>query len=117
MTVAIGRRTFVAALGVAAAAPLFAPRTARAQQGGGVRRIGFLSSGAESDPYTMERLAAFREGLEQLGWSEPRNIRIEGRYSAASTERLPQLAKDLVALQPESHRRRCGRAARLRRRA
>jgi len=61
-----------------------------------------LVSGAEDDPNMQARNAAFRQALEQLGWSEGRgNIRIDYRYSAASPERIPQLAKELIALKPD----------------
>ena len=66
------RRDFITLLGGAAAWPV----AARAQQGGRVRRIGVLEGGAEDDTDTKERLAAFQQGLERLGWSEGRNVRI-----------------------------------------
>jgi putative ABC transport system substrate-binding protein len=58
-------------------------------------------NGAEDDPEMQKRIAAFRRGLGQLGWLAGHNIRIDPRYSAANQERLPQLAKELVALNPE----------------
>jgi putative ABC transport system substrate-binding protein len=96
------RRAFITLFGAAAASSFSWPRAARAQQPSGTRRIGLLVSGAQDDPNMQERNAAFRQALEQLGWSEERNIRIDYRYSAASPERLPQLAKELIALKPDA---------------
>jgi putative tryptophan/tyrosine transport system substrate-binding protein len=69
------RRDFITLLGGAAMWPL----AARAQQAGRVRRIGVLMGFPESDPEAQLRVAAFREGLQKLGWTEGRNIRIDTR--------------------------------------
>jgi putative ABC transport system substrate-binding protein len=71
------RREFLAVLGGAATTW---PLGARAQQA--VRRIGVLVHGLQTDPVWQQRLAAFRQGLEGLGWLEGRNIQIELRFSA-----------------------------------
>jgi putative ABC transport system substrate-binding protein len=92
------RREFITLLGGAAAAW---PLATRAQKAGGMRRIGILVNGAEADPEMQVRIAAFRRELGQLGWVEGHNIRIDLRFSAADPERLPQLAKELLALNPE----------------
>jgi len=95
MTVTIGRRELLVALGgVAASWPL----AARAQQPDGMRRIGVLMGLAEDDPEIGARLAAFRQGLEKRGWSEGRNVRIDYRFAPASAQ-VQVLAKELVALQ------------------
>jgi putative ABC transport system substrate-binding protein len=65
-----------------------------------VRRIGVLVGVAEDDPETKTRLAAFREGLDGLGWSEGGNVRLDYRFAPAGTQ-APRLAKELVALQPD----------------
>jgi putative ABC transport system substrate-binding protein len=91
------RRAFITLLGGAAAWPV----TARAQQASGTRHIGVLVNGAEDDPEMQKRIAAFQRGLGQLGWLSGHNIRIDPRFTAAKQERLPQLAKELVALNPE----------------
>ena len=79
MTVTIGRRELLAALGGAAAAW---PLAARAQQAERMRRIGALIGGAaETDPESRGRVAALREGLAQHGWSEGHNIRIDYRWA------------------------------------
>jgi putative ABC transport system substrate-binding protein len=95
----IGRRKFLATLlGVAAVAW---PMAARAQQAERVMRIGVLMAYAESDPEAQAWVAAFREGLQKLGWAEGRNIRIETRWATADVESIQRFAKELVALQPE----------------
>ena len=92
------RREFIKLLGGATAWPL----AAQAQQGELVRRIGVLVNTVMDDPETQARLAGFRQGLERLGWREGRNIRIDIRYAASNTsDQLPSLAKELVALQPD----------------
>src|SRR5262245_29251504 len=96
MTVTIGRRELLAALGGAAAAW---PLGTGAQQGERVRRIGVLMGEAD-DPDTKARLAGLREGLERLGWSDGRNFRIDTRFAPAGTQ-AEGLAKELVALQPD----------------
>jgi putative ABC transport system substrate-binding protein len=92
------RRDFVALLG-SAAAPW--PLAARAQQREQVRRIAMLISYAESDPEAQARISALRNRLQELGWTEGLNLRIEyrwGAFSAAPTERF---ARELIALQPD----------------
>jgi putative ABC transport system substrate-binding protein len=69
----IGRRKFLATLGGAAAAW---PLAARAQQGERMRRVDVLVSSADRD---LKARAGFRQGLEKLGWSEDRNVRIDAR--------------------------------------
>jgi putative tryptophan/tyrosine transport system substrate-binding protein len=91
------RREFITLLGGAAAWPL----AARAQQPERMRRIGVLMAVSEDDPETKARIAAFRWGLERRGWLEGRNLHLDYRFTAARGERLPALAKELVALQPD----------------
>src|SRR5215813_5130105 len=91
------RREFITLLGGAA---LVWPLAARAQQGGGMRRIGVLMGYAESDLDAQTKIAAFREGLQKLGWAEGRNVRIDTRWPIpADVESMQRLAKELVALQ------------------
>src|SRR5262245_36518758 len=92
------RREF---LGIVGGAAITYPLAAHAQQGARVRRIGVLVSGAETDPEMHARLAAFRQGLQRLGWSEGRNIHIESRFAAASGDQAQRIAKELVAQQPD----------------
>src|SRR6266702_7157555 len=92
------RREFITLLGGAAAAW---PLAARAQQPGGMRRIGVLMAYAESDPEGQAWVAAFREGLQKLGWTENTNVRIDYRWATAEVAQIRQQAKELVAQQPE----------------
>jgi hypothetical protein len=75
------RREFITLLGGAAAWPV----PARAQQPEGMRRIGVLMAHAESDPEFKTYVAAFRGGLEKLGWTDGRNIRIDFRWGHSMT--------------------------------
>ena len=84
-----------------AGAALGWPLAARAQQPDRLRRIGMLMSLAETDPEGQARAAAFREGLQELGWTEGRNIRIEYRFATGSAERMRPHAAELVGLEPE----------------
>jgi putative ABC transport system substrate-binding protein len=94
----IRRREFITLIGGAAAWPV----VARAQQPGGIRRIGVLMPYAETDLEGQVFIAAFREGLQQLGWHEGRNIRIDTRWAApGDAESRQRFAQELVALQPE----------------
>jgi putative tryptophan/tyrosine transport system substrate-binding protein len=94
----VNRRGLISLLGGAAAAW---PLTARAQQSDRVRRIGVLMGFAESDSEAQGYVAAFREGLQKLGWEDGRNIRIETRWAALDAEATQRFAKELVALQPD----------------
>jgi putative ABC transport system substrate-binding protein len=92
------RREFITLLGgVTAGCPLIV----RAQQIDRVRRIGVLMGYAESDREGQANFAAFREGLQKLGWTEGRNIRIDTRWAAADADLMQRFAKELVALQPD----------------
>ena len=92
------RRAFITLLGGAAASW---PVAARAQQGERMRRIGVLMSLAESDPEAQARVAAFRKGLQTLGWTEGRNVRIDIRWAASDAALMQRFAKELIALQPD----------------
>jgi ABC-type uncharacterized transport system substrate-binding protein len=75
------------------------PFVAHAQER--IRRIGVLMAFAEGDTEAKGWLAAFRQGLERRGWLEGRNLRIEVLFAAAHGDRIPALAKELVAQQPD----------------
>jgi putative ABC transport system substrate-binding protein len=92
------RREFIAILGGAAAG---LPLAARAQQNDRVRRLGVVVGGTGTDPQTVAGLAAFKTALQDLGWVDGRNIRIDYRFAAADTDRMNAIAKELVALQPD----------------
>jgi putative tryptophan/tyrosine transport system substrate-binding protein len=92
------RRAFISSLlGGAAAWPL----AARAQQPEPMRRIGVLMATAADEPESRARLAAFLQGLQQLGWTDGRNVRIDYRWSAGDAARLRKDAAELVALAPD----------------
>jgi putative ABC transport system substrate-binding protein len=70
--------------------------TARAQAPAKVRRIGLLTAISPSEAASW--LQAFRQGLRDLGWVEGKNLTIEYRYAEGRSDRLPELAADLVRL-------------------
>jgi putative ABC transport system substrate-binding protein len=92
------RRDFVSLLGGAAAAW---PLAARAQQAERVRRIGVLIPSVANDSASLTRIAAFLQGLQQLGWTEGRNIRIDIREGAGNPDTIRKYAAELVALAPD----------------
>src|SRR5262245_52574201 len=92
------RREFITLLGGAAAVW---PLAARAQRPERMRRVGVLMGYAESDREGQANFAAFQGGLQKLGWTEGRNIRIEARWASADADLVRRFAKELVALQPD----------------
>ena len=74
---------------------------ARAQPGDRVRRIGMLISYAESDPEAQARIMALRKGLQELGWTEGLNLRIEYRWGAVAAAPTELFARELISLQPD----------------
>jgi putative tryptophan/tyrosine transport system substrate-binding protein len=91
------RREFITLLGGAAAAW---PLAARAQQGEPMRRIGLLT-GVADDQEGQARVAALKQGLQELGWTEGRNIQIETRFGGADAGRIRAHAAELMALVPD----------------
>ena len=89
------RREFIALLGGAAAWPL----VARAQQAV-MPVVGFLMMYAETDTRGQSFAAAFRDGLNKLGWTEGRNIKLEYRWATSEPEKIERSAKELVVSQP-----------------
>jgi putative ABC transport system substrate-binding protein len=92
----VRRREFIGLLGGAAAWPL----VARGQQPERMRRIGVLS-GVEDDAEQRARLAAFLQGLQQLGWTEGRNVRIDTRAGGGDATIISKYAAELIALAPD----------------
>jgi putative ABC transport system substrate-binding protein len=92
------RRNFITLLGGAAAAW---PVAAQAQPGERMRRIGVLVPFAEDHPVGQGRVAAFLQGLQQLGWTDGRNVRIDYRWSAGEVDRTRKFANELIALGPD----------------
>ncbi len=92
------RRDFITLLGGAAIWPV----AASGQQGEPMRRIGVLMAVPENDREYQAFLAAFQEGLQKLGWTEDRNIRIDARWAPpGDAEARQRFAKELVALEPD----------------
>jgi putative ABC transport system substrate-binding protein len=96
------RREFITLLGGAAAVPaLLWPGAAQAQPGGRTRRIGVLIHLSENQPVGQRYIAAFRQGLKELGWADGGNLHIEVRWTAGDPERYRSYAGGLVALAPD----------------
>jgi len=94
----MNRREFVTLLGVTAAWSL----AARAQQPGErMRRIGVLSTFAESDPEAQSLVEALDQTLQELGWVEGRNLRIDRRWAAGNPGRIEGFVKTLIELEPD----------------
>jgi putative ABC transport system substrate-binding protein len=85
----IKRREFISGVAGAAAWPL----VAQAQQGDRVRRVGVLQAGDEKDSEVKRRLAAFIEGLVDLGWTDGRNVRMDLRWAGGDVNRMRALAQ------------------------
>jgi hypothetical protein len=98
MIAGMKRREFITLLGGAAAAW---PLAARAQQGERIRRVGVLSATGMDDHENKVRLAAFQQRLQQLGWTDGHNVRIDYRFAAANLENYRNYAAELVALAPD----------------
>jgi putative ABC transport system substrate-binding protein len=91
------RRELITLVGSAAVAWPLAARG----QAERVRRVAFLHPYAENDPEVLARVIAFRQGLEELGWTENRNILIEHRYSGGDFGRIQAYATELVRAAPD----------------
>src|SRR5271156_3751648 len=91
------RRDFILGLGSAAAWPA----VARAQQPERMRRVGMLMAGAATEPEYESYLAAFIEGLHQLGWIEGQNLHIDVRWNAGDAALARTYAVELIGLVPD----------------
>jgi ABC-type uncharacterized transport system substrate-binding protein len=92
------RRAFIAVLGGAAATW---PLAARAQRSERMRRIGVLMASAADDSENQARMAAFLQGLAQLGWTDGRNVQIDTRWATTNADDLRRHAAELAALAPD----------------
>jgi putative ABC transport system substrate-binding protein len=96
------RREFITLLGGAAATW---PLSARAQQAERVRRIGVLQGGSDrdraDDPRSQPNTAAFLQALQQLGWTDGRNVKIDYRWPTGDADKARKYAAELVALAPD----------------
>lgn len=95
---AVRRRDFIKGI---AGSTIAWPRVARAQQGERMRRIGVLLNRAADDPEGQASVATFKETLQQSGWSDGRNLRIDIRWGEDDVERERRYANELVALGPD----------------
>jgi putative tryptophan/tyrosine transport system substrate-binding protein len=93
----VKRREFITLIGGAVAWPL----AARAQQGERMRRVVFLHALAENDPEVQTRIAAFRQGLETLGWTENRNIQIAHQFSGGDFAQMQAYTAEIVSSAPD----------------
>jgi ABC-type uncharacterized transport system substrate-binding protein len=91
------RRHFITLLGGAVAWPL----AAGAQQADRVRHIGVLMSTAANDPLGQARIAAFLHGLQELGWTDGRNLRIDTRWGGGNADDIRKYAAELVGIAPD----------------
>jgi putative ABC transport system substrate-binding protein len=91
------RREFIAGLAGAAAWPM----VARAQPGERVRRVGVLMGPDENDPQAKGWLSGFMQGLQGLGWTDGRNLRVDVRWANGNVDRMQMFAKELGDLQPD----------------
>ena len=91
------RREFITLIGSAAVVPL----VARAQPSESMRRVGVLMSTAADDREGQARIAAFRQGLQKLGWIEGQNVRLDIRWGGGNADLDRRFAAELVALTPD----------------
>ena len=91
------RRVFISVLGSAAIWQF----GARAEKSDGVRRVGVIMGFAENDEVWQAYLSTFRQALQNLGWTEGRNIRFDYRFSGESEERMHRMAEEIVGLAPD----------------
>jgi len=91
------RREFLRLFGAATAWPV----AARAQQAGGIKRVGVFIGGAETDPVVQKRLGLFIKALAEKGWVEGRNLRMDVRWGGGDSTRAEANAHELVDLAPD----------------
>jgi putative ABC transport system substrate-binding protein len=91
------RRHFITFIGGAVAMPV----VARAQQNERIRRIGVLSGSAADDQDNNVRLAAFQQRLQQLGWTDRHNVRIDCRFAEGNADSYHKYAAELITLAPD----------------
>src|SRR5437868_2367199 len=92
------RRDFI----LCSAVPLaLLPWAALAQTAGGARRIAFLATWLENDEEGAKRLAALKLRLQELGWSEGKNVQLDVRFGNNNGERIRQAATEIAGLAPD----------------
>src|SRR5476649_527788 len=77
------------------------PLAARAQQPDRMRRVGLLMGYTEGDAEGQASLAAFKRGLQDLGWTEGRNVRVDTRWAGSDPGKARTLAKELIGMTPD----------------
>jgi putative ABC transport system substrate-binding protein len=92
------RREFIALIGAAAACP----HTARGQQSERIRLIGIILPIGKDDPDYQPWLGAFRQGLQELGWIDGRNLRFDIRWATENPAEIRKQAAELAALAPDA---------------
>jgi putative tryptophan/tyrosine transport system substrate-binding protein len=92
------RREFIIGIGSTSALPL----VARAQQSGPLRRVGVLMGAAETDPISPPRITALKHKLQELGWIEGHNLRLDVFWAAGDGDRMRAGAKEIVGLRPDA---------------
>jgi putative tryptophan/tyrosine transport system substrate-binding protein len=97
MIATLKRREFIGLLGGAVTWPL----AARAQQSERMRRIGVLTPWASNDAEAQDRVTAFVQAMEQLGWTAGRSVRIDYRWGDGKADMTRKYATELVALAPD----------------
>jgi len=95
----VKRREFITLVGGGAMAAW--PLAARAQQSDRMRRIGFLITGSERDAELQLWIAAFKDGLQRLGWTDGHNVRIEVHWAGGDVNRRRAYAVELVGSKPD----------------
>jgi putative tryptophan/tyrosine transport system substrate-binding protein len=91
------RRDFIAGVGLVAAWR----GGARAEQSDQMRRVAYVTSLSEDDPEQQRLVAAFRKGLDEVGWVEGRNVRIDFRFGGGDSGAMPKLVRELLQLRPD----------------
>jgi putative ABC transport system substrate-binding protein len=91
------RRDLIKAIAISSTWPI----AARAQQSGGVKRLGVLMGPEENDPEGKAQLSGFTQAFAALGWIEGRNLRMDVRWGGGDASRAKMFARELVALQPD----------------
>jgi putative ABC transport system substrate-binding protein len=94
----VTRRRFISLLGGSIVA---LPGVVTAQTTARIRRIGVLSVNSNADPETRRQFAAFTKALEDLGWKQGSNVRIDYRFGNDDVSSMPKLAKEIIDLQPD----------------